>query len=78
MITSVSKGVFIVLIFCFIFYFFFLIYRFGTGRVGQVLEGRLVGSTKNGNKRKREGKKKKEGKTPKSLAVGERMDEHDF
>lgn len=61
MITSVSKGVFIVLIFCFIFYFFFLIYRFGTGKVGQVLEGRLVGSTKMGTKG-REKKKKKEKK----------------
>ena len=59
MITSVSKGVFIVLVFCFIFSLFILIYCFGTGRVGQVLEGRLVGSTKMGTKKKREEKKKK-------------------
>lgn len=63
MITSVSKGVFIVLVFCFIFFpFSFWFICFGTGRVEQVLEGRFVGSTKMGTKKERRKKKKKDPK----------------
>lgn len=67
MITSVSKGVFIVLVFCFIFFFhlFFLIYLFWY-RQGRTGVGREVcWFYKNGNK-KRE-KKKKEEKRPQKV-----------
>ena len=76
MITSVSKGVFIVLVFCLIFFFslvlfdLFVLVQAGSNRCWK--GGLLV--LQNGNKKR---KKKRRKKTPKSLAVGERMDEHD-
>ena len=70
MITSVSKGVFIVLVFCFIYFFFFLfsffflIYLFWY-RQGRTGVGREVGwFYKNGNKKR---EKKKEEKRPQKV-----------
>lgn len=77
MITSVSKGVFIVLVFCLIFFFslvlfdLFVLVQAGSNRCWK--GGLLV--LQNGNKKR---KKKRRKKTPKSLAVGERVDEHDL
>lgn len=73
------KRSFFVLIFCFIFYFFFWFTVLVQARSDRCWKGGwLVLQKWEQKEERRKREKKRKEKTPKSLAVGERMDEHDF